>query len=154
MVPFWFGLAEPFRTVIDFDCDNVGLHVKMLSSGFALLVNQANFSLFKVKAFTTSSSKSRQAILREANSKWFIKIWAGTQLEASLYVSNYHQAFLTDESFHEQPQTSTWIWMGSSVQLDFSLSDHHTIFACIAFPDLEYLAEGAASNQFEELKVV
>ncbi|KAG1779232.1 hypothetical protein EV702DRAFT_1267465 [Suillus placidus] len=52
-VPFWFGLAEPFRTVIDFDFDfdfdrdNVGLHVKLLSSGFALLVNQATFSLFK-----------------------------------------------------------------------------------------------------------
>ncbi|KAG1888465.1 uncharacterized protein F5891DRAFT_1199236 [Suillus fuscotomentosus] len=51
MVPFWFGLAEPFRTVIDFDfdfdCDNFGLHVKLLSSGFALLVNQATFSLFE-----------------------------------------------------------------------------------------------------------
>ncbi|KAG2157806.1 uncharacterized protein EDB93DRAFT_1101114 [Suillus bovinus] len=46
-VPFWFGLAEPFRTVIDFDCDNFGLHVKLLSSGFALLVNQATFSLFE-----------------------------------------------------------------------------------------------------------
>ncbi|KAG2127279.1 uncharacterized protein EDB93DRAFT_1332695 [Suillus bovinus] len=50
-VPFWFGLAEPFRTIIDFDfdcdCDKVGLHIKLLSSGFALLVNQATFSLFK-----------------------------------------------------------------------------------------------------------
>ncbi|KAG2157857.1 uncharacterized protein EDB93DRAFT_1305048 [Suillus bovinus] len=49
--PFWFGLAEPFRTIIDFDfdcdCDKVGLHIKLLSSGFALLVNQATFSLFK-----------------------------------------------------------------------------------------------------------
>ncbi|KAG2158741.1 uncharacterized protein EDB93DRAFT_1100369 [Suillus bovinus] len=49
MVPFWFGLAEPFQTVIDFDfdCDNFSLHVKLLSSGFALLVNQATFSLFE-----------------------------------------------------------------------------------------------------------
>ncbi|KAG2136522.1 uncharacterized protein EDB93DRAFT_1330877 [Suillus bovinus] len=51
-VPFWFGKAEPFRTVIDFDfdCDNFGLHVKLLSSGFALLVNQATFSLFEALA--------------------------------------------------------------------------------------------------------
>ncbi|KAG2153500.1 uncharacterized protein EDB93DRAFT_1327322 [Suillus bovinus] len=50
-VPFWFGLAKPFQTIIDFnfdcDCDKVGLHIKLLSSGFALLVNQATFSLFK-----------------------------------------------------------------------------------------------------------
>ncbi|KAG1869408.1 hypothetical protein DFJ58DRAFT_765969 [Suillus subalutaceus] len=52
----------------------------------------------EVKAFKTSPSKSRQAILREvANSKRFVEIWAGTQLEASLDVSNYHQAFLTDD---------------------------------------------------------
>ncbi|KAG1810395.1 Alpha/Beta hydrolase protein [Suillus plorans] len=52
----------------------------------------------EIKAFTTSPSKSRQAILREvANSKRFVEIWAGTQLEASLDVSNYHQAFLTDD---------------------------------------------------------
>ncbi|KAG1898892.1 Alpha/Beta hydrolase protein [Suillus fuscotomentosus] len=52
----------------------------------------------EIKAFATSPSKSRQAILREvANSKRFVEIWAGTQLEASLDVSNYHQAFLTDD---------------------------------------------------------
>ncbi|KAG2344168.1 alpha/beta-hydrolase [Suillus weaverae] len=51
----------------------------------------------EVKAFATSPSKSRQAILREANSKRFVEIWAGSQLEASLDVSNYHQAFLTDD---------------------------------------------------------
>ncbi|KAG2068544.1 alpha beta-hydrolase [Suillus decipiens] len=54
----------------------------------------------EVKAFATSPSKSRQAILREAaNNKRFVEIWAGTQLEASLDVSNY-QAFLTDEFLH------------------------------------------------------
>ncbi|KAG2143534.1 quinon protein alcohol dehydrogenase-like superfamily [Suillus bovinus] len=51
MVPFWFSKAEPFRTIIDIDCDcdcdKVGLHIKLLSLGFALLVNQATFSLFK-----------------------------------------------------------------------------------------------------------
>ncbi|KAG2137878.1 Alpha/Beta hydrolase protein [Suillus bovinus] len=52
----------------------------------------------EVKASATSPSKCRQAILREvANSKRFVEIWAGTQLEASLDVSNYHQAFLTDD---------------------------------------------------------
>ncbi|KAG1777970.1 hypothetical protein EV702DRAFT_968848 [Suillus placidus] len=55
----------------------------------------------EVKAFATSPSKSRQAILREvANSKRFVEIWAGSQLEASLDVSNYHQAFLTDDFLH------------------------------------------------------
>ncbi|KAG1903816.1 uncharacterized protein F5891DRAFT_977369 [Suillus fuscotomentosus] len=43
-IPIWFGLPEPFQTLIDFDFDNVGLNVKLLSSGFALLVNQATFS--------------------------------------------------------------------------------------------------------------
>ncbi|KAG1801305.1 Alpha/Beta hydrolase protein [Suillus variegatus] len=42
----------------------------------------------EIKAFATSPSKSRQAILREvANSKRFVEIWAGTQLEASLDAS-------------------------------------------------------------------
>ncbi|KAG2060650.1 hypothetical protein BDR06DRAFT_1002531 [Suillus hirtellus] len=43
-IPIWFGLPKPFRTLIDFDFDNVSLNVKLLSSGFALLVNQATFS--------------------------------------------------------------------------------------------------------------
>ncbi|KAG2128894.1 uncharacterized protein EDB93DRAFT_1332400 [Suillus bovinus] len=51
MVPFWFGKAKPFQTIIDFkfdcNCNKVSLHIKLLSSGFALLVNQATFSLFK-----------------------------------------------------------------------------------------------------------
>lgn len=52
----------------------------------------------EIKASTTSPSKTRQAILREvANNKRFVEIWAGSQLEASLDVSNYHQAFLTDD---------------------------------------------------------
>jgi hypothetical protein len=51
----------------------------------------------EIKASATSPSKTRQAILREvANNKRFVEIWAGSQLEASLDVSNYHQAFLTD----------------------------------------------------------
>ncbi|KAG2113986.1 Alpha/Beta hydrolase protein [Suillus cothurnatus] len=53
----------------------------------------------EVKAFTTSPSKSRQAILREvangASTKRFVEIWAGTQIEASLDVTNYHDAFHT-----------------------------------------------------------
>ncbi|KIK35388.1 hypothetical protein CY34DRAFT_17047 [Suillus luteus UH-Slu-Lm8-n1] len=49
-------------------------------------------------ASATSPSKTRQAILREvAYYKRFVEIWAGSQLEASLDVSNYHQAFLTDD---------------------------------------------------------
>ncbi|KAG1756952.1 Alpha/Beta hydrolase protein [Suillus occidentalis] len=54
----------------------------------------------EVKAFTTSPSKSRQAILREisngTSTKRFVEIWAGTQIEASLDVTKYHDAFHTD----------------------------------------------------------
>jgi hypothetical protein len=37
-VLFWFGLPEPFQTVVnfDFDFDNIGLNVRLSSSGFAL----------------------------------------------------------------------------------------------------------------------
>ncbi|KAG1834331.1 hypothetical protein DFJ58DRAFT_908669 [Suillus subalutaceus] len=55
----------------------------------------------EVKAFTTSPSKSRQAILREVangtSTKRFIEIWADTQIEASLDVTKYHDAFHTDD---------------------------------------------------------
>ncbi|KAG2081797.1 uncharacterized protein F5147DRAFT_842342 [Suillus discolor] len=47
MVQFWFGLPEPFRTLIDFDFDNTCLDVRLSSSGFTLLINQATFSLFE-----------------------------------------------------------------------------------------------------------
>ncbi|KAG2741398.1 hypothetical protein P692DRAFT_201857504 [Suillus brevipes Sb2] len=54
----------------------------------------------EIKAFATSPSKSRQAILREVsngtNTKRFVEIWAGTQIEASLDVTKYHDAFHTD----------------------------------------------------------
>ncbi|KAG1895696.1 uncharacterized protein F5891DRAFT_1193860 [Suillus fuscotomentosus] len=50
-IPIWFGLPEPFQTLIDFDFDNVGLNVKLLSSGFALLVNQATFSPVEAMIF-------------------------------------------------------------------------------------------------------
>ncbi|KAG2088921.1 uncharacterized protein F5147DRAFT_764637 [Suillus discolor] len=46
-VQFWFGLPEPFRTLIDFDFDNTCLDVRLSSSGFTLLINQATFSLFE-----------------------------------------------------------------------------------------------------------
>ncbi|KAG0694260.1 Alpha/Beta hydrolase protein [Suillus ampliporus] len=55
----------------------------------------------EVKAFITSPSKSRQAILREVTNgtgtKRFVEIWAGTQIEASLDVTKYHDVFHTDE---------------------------------------------------------
>ncbi|KAG0694165.1 Alpha/Beta hydrolase protein [Suillus ampliporus] len=55
----------------------------------------------EVKAFATSPSKSRQAILREVTNttgtKRFVEIWAGTQIEASLDVTKYHDVFHTDE---------------------------------------------------------
>ncbi|KAG2105809.1 uncharacterized protein F5147DRAFT_775129 [Suillus discolor] len=47
MVQFWFGLPEPFRTLIDFDFDNICLDIRLSSSGFTLLINQATFSLFE-----------------------------------------------------------------------------------------------------------
>ncbi|KAG1744584.1 Alpha/Beta hydrolase protein [Suillus paluster] len=55
----------------------------------------------EVKAFITSPSKSRQALLREitdgTGAKRFVEIWAGTQIEASLDVTKYHDIFHTDE---------------------------------------------------------
>ncbi|KAG1723320.1 hypothetical protein EDB19DRAFT_364319 [Suillus lakei] len=58
------------------------------------------FDSSEVKAFATCPSKSHQAILREVvNTKRFVEIWAGSQLEASLEVTNYHQAFLTDDTY-------------------------------------------------------
>ncbi|KAG2344178.1 hypothetical protein BDR05DRAFT_999333 [Suillus weaverae] len=77
----------------------------------------------EVKAFATSPSKSRQAILREASGKRFVEIWAGTQLlEASLDVSNYHQAFLTDDFLYSLPfspnETSLLYTTEASVDTD------------------------------------
>ncbi|KAG2092827.1 uncharacterized protein F5147DRAFT_657605 [Suillus discolor] len=46
-VQFWFSLPEPFRTLIDFDFDNICLDIRLSSSGFTLLINQATFSLFE-----------------------------------------------------------------------------------------------------------
>ncbi|KAG1902336.1 Alpha/Beta hydrolase protein [Suillus fuscotomentosus] len=52
---------------------------------------------FEVKAFRTSPSKSRQAVLREVahgtSTKRFVEIWAGIQIEASLDVTKYHDCF-------------------------------------------------------------
>ncbi|KAG1787103.1 uncharacterized protein HD556DRAFT_1449162 [Suillus plorans] len=56
-VPFWFSLAEPFRTIIDFDfdfdCDNFGLHVKLLSSGFALRLIRLPLAFLKIEGMET-----------------------------------------------------------------------------------------------------
>ncbi|KAG1727233.1 hypothetical protein EDB19DRAFT_2042887 [Suillus lakei] len=70
---------------------------RSLTKTFTLDNHTTTHDSSEIKAFATSPSKSRQAILREANAKRFIEIWAGTQLEASLEVTNYHQAFLTDD---------------------------------------------------------
>lgn len=54
----------------------------------------------EIKSFATSPSKSRQAILREvangSSTKRFVEVWTGTQIEASLDVTKYHDVFLTD----------------------------------------------------------
>ncbi|KAJ8590553.1 alpha/beta-hydrolase [Rhizopogon salebrosus TDB-379] len=55
----------------------------------------------EIKSFATSPSKSRQAILREvangSSTKRFVEVWTGTQIEASLDVTKYHDVFLTDD---------------------------------------------------------
>ncbi|KAG1744589.1 Alpha/Beta hydrolase protein [Suillus paluster] len=64
----------------------------------------------EVKAFTTSPSKSRQAILREVgngtHTKRFVEIWAGTQMEASLDVTKYHDVFHTDANVNGDDDAS------------------------------------------------
>jgi hypothetical protein len=64
----------------------------------------------EIKAFATSPSKARQAILREVtndtSTKRFVEIWIGTQIEASLDVTKYHDVFHTEGEFvdhHNRP---------------------------------------------------
>ncbi|KAG2146235.1 Alpha/Beta hydrolase protein [Suillus clintonianus] len=74
---------------------------KTISGGITSDHHITSHDSLEVKAFTTSPSKSRQAILREVangtSTKRFVEIWAGTQIEASLDVTKYHDAFHTDE---------------------------------------------------------
>ncbi|OAX35979.1 alpha/beta-hydrolase [Rhizopogon vinicolor AM-OR11-026] len=71
----------------------------------------------EIKAFATSPSKSRQAILREvtngSTTNRFVEVWSGTQIEASLDVTKYHDVFHTDDflsSLSFSPSESSLIY--------------------------------------------
>ncbi|KAG2139211.1 uncharacterized protein EDB93DRAFT_1106181 [Suillus bovinus] len=123
-VLFWFGLAKPFQTIIDFDfdfdCDNFGLHIKLLSSGFALLVNQATFSLFEescvVKAriilmeASAPEQTTAQPITCHATCAYVDLLHVDSTLDGELHV--LHAAFIAKNCtvltsyFHVPPGTS------------------------------------------------
>ncbi|KAG1795267.1 Alpha/Beta hydrolase protein [Suillus variegatus] len=84
----------------------------------------------EVMAFRTSPSKSRQAVLREVadgtSTKRFVEIWAGIQIEASLDVTKYHDAFHTDDftsSLSFSPSETSLLYTAEAIIGDDNASD-------------------------------
>ncbi|KAG1796099.1 Alpha/Beta hydrolase protein [Suillus variegatus] len=88
-------------TVRDLERNITRSLTKTFSGGFSSDHQTTSHDSSEIKAFRTSPSKSRQAVLREVSNgtstKRFVEIWAGLQMEASLDVTKYHDAFHTDD---------------------------------------------------------
>jgi acylaminoacyl-peptidase len=93
-------VARVTYSVRDHERNTVQSLTKTFSGGITSDHHTTSHDSSEVKAFATSPSKSRQAILREisngTSTKRFVEIWAGAQIEASLDVTKYHDAFHTD----------------------------------------------------------
>ncbi|KAG2751637.1 hypothetical protein P692DRAFT_201863756 [Suillus brevipes Sb2] len=93
-------VARVTYSVRDHERNTVQSLTKTFPGGITSDHHTTSHDSSEVKAFATSHSKSRQAILREisngTSTKRFVEIWAGAQIEASLDVTKYHDAFHTD----------------------------------------------------------